>query len=229
MVQILVDEQDLTQVEVKRVLERKCFMIDPHCPNVIMFHYSLRDKIINSEFVKSAKLVIQDKSSCLAPHTVMKLLTKKDDVVVTNLSGGLVAAFIGSMMGEYEGKVMVFGTASEEKYKEINEKLQLIGCAKYVKLMREDFLEVKSDDARLENVKVILVNAACSKSALMNPMEFLFQEGEDVKFLRDYTLDVNNPNKVKKCIQTESNYLKHALKSNRFFFCTINYLLKQNI
>jgi hypothetical protein len=57
-------------------------------------------------------------------------LTKKDDVIVTNLSGGLVAAFIGSMLGEYEGKVMVFGTASEEKYQEINAKYQQIGCSK---------------------------------------------------------------------------------------------------
>ncbi len=88
--------------------------------------------------------------------------------------------------------------------------------------MKEDFLDIKSDDARLENAKVILVNAACSKSALMNPMEFLFQEGEDVKYLRDYTLDVNNPNKLKKCIQAETSYLKHALKSNNVFkFITI--------
>lgn len=174
----------------------------------------------------------------MAPHTVVKLLTKKDDVLVTNLSGGLVAAFIGSMMGEYEGKVMVFGSASEEKYQEINAKYQQIGCSKCnsiyqllsfvvllrlykhkidVKLMREDFVDVRYDDPRLENVKVVLVNPPCSKSALMNPMEFLFQEGEDVRYLRDYTLDVNNPNKVKKCIESESSMLRHAVRSRRAF------------
>ena len=47
-----------------------------------------------------------------------------------------------------------------------------------VKLIREDFLDVKIEDPRMESVKVILINAPCSKSALMNPMEFLFQEGE---------------------------------------------------
>jgi hypothetical protein len=45
-------------------------------------------------------------------------------------------------------------------------------------LVREDFLDVKVEDPRMESVKVILINAPCSKSALMNPMEFLFQEGE---------------------------------------------------
>jgi hypothetical protein len=53
-----------------------------------------------------------------------------------------------------------------------------------VKVMREKFPDEKSNDRlddkvieKLLNVKVILVNAPCSKSALMNPMEFLFQEG----------------------------------------------------
>ncbi len=48
--------------------------------------------------------------------------------------------------------------------------------------MREDFLNLKTDDPKLETVKVILLNAPCSKSALMSPMEFLFQEGEGIEF-----------------------------------------------
>ena len=51
-----------------------------------------------------------------------------------------------------------------------------------VKLVREEFQNSKLEDSRLENVKVILVNAPCSKSALMNPMEFLFEEGEGLLF-----------------------------------------------
>lgn len=80
--------------------------------------------------------------------------------------------------------------------------------------MKEEFLNSKPDDTKLENVKVVLLNAPCSKTALMNPMEFLFQEGEDVRFLRDYTLDANNPNKVKKCINEETALLRHAFKCN---------------
>ena len=34
-------------------------MIDPHCPNVIMFHFALREKITNHDLVKSFKLIIQ--------------------------------------------------------------------------------------------------------------------------------------------------------------------------
>jgi hypothetical protein len=34
-------------------------MIDPHCPNVLMFHFALRNKILNHELVKTAKLIVQ--------------------------------------------------------------------------------------------------------------------------------------------------------------------------
>jgi hypothetical protein len=83
---------------------------------------------------------------------------------------------------------------------------------KDVKLIKEDFLSSNQEDPKLENVKVVLINAPCSKSALMNPMEFLFQEGEDVKFLRDYTLDVNNESRLKKCVSMECELLQHAFK-----------------
>jgi len=199
LLRYLVEVEDLKIVDSKKSLERKCFMIDPHCNNVLMFHYALRNRILNNELVKTYKLIVQDKSSCLAPHTVLKLLSKKDDIIITNLSGGLLAAFIGCMMEELDGRVFVYGATNEDKYQEISNKLQLIGCAKCkfdnkilnlnlsikwfffiidVKLIRDEFQNAKLDDSRLENVKVILVNAPCSKSALMNPMEFLFEEGE---------------------------------------------------
>ena len=113
--------------------------------------------------------------------------------------------------------------------------------------MREEFHAAKYDESRLENVKVILINAPCSKSALMNPMEFLFEEGEgkflnfmmssilifflnnflniifslDVKHLRDYTLDANKPSKIRKCIQDETALLKHALRCLIFMNCCL--------
>lgn len=86
--------------------------------------------------------------------------------------------------------------------------------------MREDFISSRYDDPKTENAKIILINAPCSKSALMNPMEFLFEEGEDVKFLKDYTLDVNNPDRIKKCIKEEMALFKHAFRcKHTTLFC----------
>ena len=49
--------------------------------------------------------------------------------------------------------------------------------------MREEFVSLREGfnpetDKIIELAKIILMNAPCSKSALMNPMDFLFQEGE---------------------------------------------------
>ena len=126
----MIHKEDLKLVDSKKFLERKCFMVDPHCSNLLMFNYGLREKILNHELVKTFKLIVQDKSSCLAPHTVLKLLTKKDDVIITNVSGGLLAAFIGCMMEELEGRVYVYGELSDEKYLELTAKFQQIGCSK---------------------------------------------------------------------------------------------------
>ena len=54
---------------------------------------------------------------------------------------GLVAAFIGCMMEEFEGKIYVYGATNEDKYQEIQNKLQQIGCSKckiYFKKMYSD-------------------------------------------------------------------------------------------
>lgn len=110
--------------------------------------------------------------------------------------------------------------------------------------MREDFLNVKFDESKLDNVKVILINAPCTKSALMNPMEFLFQEGEglknkiflfylntfhllsycclDIRLLRDFSVDLHNDNRIKKAIQNETALVKHALRCNYYYSVYIN-------
>lgn len=55
----LIVNEDLRLVECKSELDRKCFMIDSHCPNLLMFHYALREKITHHEMAKSGKLIVQ--------------------------------------------------------------------------------------------------------------------------------------------------------------------------
>ncbi len=71
----------------------------------------------------------------MVPNTVLKLLSKKDDVIITNVSGGLLAAFIGCMMDEFEGKVYAYGYLNDEKASELTNKFQQMGCAKCIKLL----------------------------------------------------------------------------------------------
>lgn len=59
MVETLIHTDELRIVEYKKSLDKKCFMLDPHCPNVLMFHYALREKILSSDHVKDFKLIVQ--------------------------------------------------------------------------------------------------------------------------------------------------------------------------
>jgi len=61
LIEYLVNKEELKLIDTKKKLDKKCFMIDSHCTNVLMFHYSLREKILNHDLVKTFKLIVQDK------------------------------------------------------------------------------------------------------------------------------------------------------------------------
>ena len=44
--------------------------------------------------------------------------------------------------------------------------------------MMDNFLEIEHNDDRLKHIKVALVMADCSKSAVANPVNFIVSEGE---------------------------------------------------
>ena len=47
-----------------------------------------------------------------------------------------------------------------------------------VKIMMENFLEIEHNDERLKHIKVALIMADCTKSAVANPVNFIVSEGE---------------------------------------------------
>lgn len=47
-----------------------------------------------------------------------------------------------------------------------------------VKLIDADFLELSLEDVPLRDIKVVLVSALCTKSAIVNPVNFLIQEDD---------------------------------------------------
>ena len=44
--------------------------------------------------------------------------------------------------------------------------------------MMENFLEIEHNDERLKHIKVALIMADCTKSAVANPVNFIVSEGE---------------------------------------------------
>ena len=77
--------------------------------------------------------------------------------------------------------------------------------------MEEDFLDTIPNDERFKHVRVIVVNVPCSKSGIVNPVDFVLQEGVSgsVKDLAKGNLDSS---KVKGMAFQHLSILKHAMK-----------------
>jgi hypothetical protein len=85
--------------------------------------------------------------------TVYKLLYKRDDVVVTNVGGGLNVTYIGCLMKEIEGRVHAYGTRTDEKHQELTQLLQNMGCAKCLSLF--EFLVCQKPYIITENLLIL--------------------------------------------------------------------------
>lgn len=81
-------KEQMTRVKAITDMNKRTFCVDYHCSNLLVFHYSQKQRIANHKLVQDHHLYLQDKSSCVAAHTVRKLLTKKDNICLTYVSGG---------------------------------------------------------------------------------------------------------------------------------------------
>jgi len=122
-----------TNEEMKRVrsvadLTKRTFTVDYHCPNLLIFHYSQKQRLANHQLVQQHHLYLQDKSSCVAAHTVRKLLTKKDNICLAYVSGGLLLQLLLVLTEELESKIYAFGARTDEQIQEIQAKIKLLGA-----------------------------------------------------------------------------------------------------
>ena len=68
----------------------------------------------------------------------------------------------------------------------------------------------------MEGCKVILCNPPDSRSALIQPLDFLYNEGEDVTLLKQFSQPTENKVYVKECIQRESAFMRQAMRCKNF-------------
>lgn len=73
-------------------------------------------------------------------------------------------------------------------------------------------MQISSDDGRFKSVKVILLTANCSKSALNNPVDFVVNEGEDMSVLKRLSRGGVTAEQLEVLYTEEVSYLKHALQ-----------------
>ncbi|CAF1217904.1 unnamed protein product [Didymodactylos carnosus] len=237
ILQIFENEEQMTRVYSINDVQRKTFMVDFHCPNLLIFHYSQKQRISNHRLVKNGLLYLQDKSSCIAATTVAKLLTKKDNILVAYVSGGLLIQLLISLTNELESKIYAFGARTDENMRDLQDKMKQFGVEKRmdilecVKIFKERFIDVNLDEVNLENIKVILCNPPCSRSALIQPLDFLYNEGEDVSLLKNFSQPVEDKAYIKECMQRETAYMRQAVKyssAKAVVYVTYSKYVKEN-
>ncbi|GAB1600342.1 putative methyltransferase NSUN7 [Argonauta hians] len=153
----------------------KVFAKDPHCYDLLVFSSDFKLYLRNHHLLKNGNIVIQDKSSCIAPQSVASLIRDDDEVLHVNIGSGLSTAHISSLL--YTTKFRIWGLVGPHQLKLAQKNMQILDI-KNVKLLTDCFLDLSPEDERFKSVRIIVLTAKCSKSALNNPIDYVINEGE---------------------------------------------------
>ncbi|CAG5124176.1 unnamed protein product, partial [Candidula unifasciata] len=189
------------------------FQVDTHCSDLLIFPPHLDMYVKDTAWVKSGQLVQQDKSSCLAPQSVKHLLGIDQDVIHVNVGTGITTAHLASLLRKTSpnSHIWGFGLDSPDKIRKAAKNLEFLG-AKNIKLLTDNFLNVETDEPKLKNVRVIMISANCSKSAITSPVQFIVSEGEDMRFLGELSKADQGLSGLSNLVQEHEKLLRHALK-----------------
>ncbi|XP_046329088.2 putative methyltransferase NSUN7 isoform X1 [Haliotis rufescens] len=192
-------------------LKEKKFVVDHHCPDMLVFAPDAAQYLHGHPLVTSGHIVMQDKSSCLAPHSVKHLLNEEDDVIHVNMGSGLTTAHLSSLLKGSGSHIYAFGATCDVESYRVHHTFDHLGV-RNIRMMSDSFMDVDTDDSRFKNVRVVLVTAECSKSGITNPVEFVISEGEDMKILRDLSLGESNSSRLGEFTSRHNFWLRQAMK-----------------
>lgn len=209
----------------------RTFMKDQHFENLFLFSPTIKFDLYQHDLVLDGKLAIQDKSSIAAAEVfssvvlefynqkekaiqlipgadVKAFLGEGDDVIQTNVESGNMTAHLSSLI--HPDRKLFAYAVPRETHEHIEDKLEGM-AARNVILQEESFLDALPTDERLKKVRIIVVNVPCSKSGVVNPVDFVLQEGiaASIKELARGNIDSS---KVKGLAFQHLSFLRHAMK-----------------
>lgn len=175
---------------------------------------ALKDKstFVAAEVVNSMVLEFasqKEKAVQLIPGTdVQTILGEGDDVIQTHAESGNLTAHLSSLIHP-DRKIFAFGVATDS-HMQIEDKLERM-AVRNVSLLEESFLDALPTDECFKKVRIIVVNVPCSKSGIVNPVDFVLQEGvtSSIKELARGNVDTS---KVKGLAFQHLSFLRHAMK-----------------
>ncbi|XP_033125980.1 putative methyltransferase NSUN7 isoform X2 [Anneissia japonica] len=215
------------------LLEEYTFAKDTHCSNVLVFSAQQREELSAHDLVKSGSLIIQDKTSCLGPHSLKSLLNEGEDILHTMVGSGWTTAHIATLCNQEKSTIYACGVKTDEKLDQLTINMERLGIHN-VKLIKEDFFELQHTDPRFKNVKLALVTPQDSRSGITNPVEYIIHEGEDASILRELSQENTDEDKLDGLVSRHMDTLKHAMKFPRvqavvYTTCSIHEAENENV
>ncbi|EDO31651.1 predicted protein [Nematostella vectensis] len=211
-------------------LTGKNFISDEHFDNLLVFSAEAKFDLHGNDLTNEGCLVIQDKSTVISVEVVRsfvnevssqkekanilipgadmkKMLGDGDDIIQTHVESGNITAYLSSVIHP-DRTVFTFGATPDTKG-HLQNKMEKLG-ARNVTFLEEHFLDAIPNDERFRKVKIIVVNVPCSKTGIVNPVDFVLQEGvsASIKELARGGLDNS---KIRGLAFQHLGVLKHAM------------------
>ncbi|RZC38122.1 methyltransferase NSUN7, partial [Asbolus verrucosus] len=182
-------EFDLKPIQESENLGPGNYRWDKHCPHIMAFHGSMRTALARSDFVKSYKLVVQDKSFCLGPATFVKHVTALElsgSVIQTHVNSPRTTAYLATILSQNDKikKLMAF-SAGQRKI-EYEDYLNQLGMTN-VLIFSDRLIDVSPDANYMEEVVAVFATPPNSYSAVNDPIDLVCSRGGDLSMLEILT------------------------------------------
>jgi putative methyltransferase len=159
--------------------------MDPHIPALVALPPN-SNSFGQSEWVKSGKLVIQDKASCFPSqilHDAWLTCGHRGDFIDACAAPGNKTSHLATLamlQKDNTSRVLVYAFEKNPRRAQLlRDRMALMGTDKTVVVSNSDFLTVNITDPRYANVTAILLDPSCSGSGVVKSLERALEHNDD--------------------------------------------------
>ncbi|XP_050509383.1 uncharacterized protein LOC126886472 isoform X3 [Diabrotica virgifera virgifera] len=170
-------------------LDKHTFKWDRHCPQIIVFHASMRTQLAKSHFVKNHIFVVQDKSFCLGPATFKKLVTDLEltgSVIQTHINSPRTTAYLATLLAQNEKIKKLIAFSAGKRKDEYESYFNELGMSN-IRLFSDRLIDTPADANYMEEVVAVFATPPNSYSAVLDPIDLVCSRGGDLSMLEILT------------------------------------------
>ncbi|TRY81384.1 hypothetical protein DNTS_000633, partial [Danionella cerebrum] len=206
-------------------LEGRTFCKDSDCHDLLVFQNSSKRELSNSGLLRDHRLVMQDKSCCVAPSALRILVQDGGDVLLVGCFSAESIAHIAAVTQTLSSSTKlqaehthasntptVMVSAGEERSDELQRSLCKLGC-RNVKLLAQSLESLEACDVRLQKLSLVYVRPQCSLSAVSNPVEYILQENRDPRIMLDLVQGSVSAEKLHGLVDQQRALLQRSMQS----------------